>query len=67
MARIGLGVATSAGATFIGSDQLPWAPVRSGKTTWQSRIANEGLLFSYGATEPEASIDLGTLHIIADL
>src|SRR5512142_279569 len=66
MARIDLGIATSVLATFLGSD-----PVRVGGTPeqrkhWLSRIADEGVLFAYGATEPDAGSDLGALQTTAD-
>ncbi len=66
LARIDLGVATSVLATFLGSD-----PVRVGGTTeqkkkWLGRIAEEGILFAYGATEPEAGSDLGALKSVAE-
>ncbi len=66
MARLDLGVATSVLATFLGSD-----PVRVGGTPeqrkfWLSRIAEEGVLFAYGATEPDAGSDLGALQTTAD-
>ena len=36
------------------------------KKLWLTRIAEEGLLFAYGATEPEAGSDLGALQTTAD-
>ncbi len=66
MARIDLGIATSVLATFLGSD-----PVRVGgsdeqKKMWLGAIADKGILFAYGATEPEAGSDLGALRTTAD-
>ncbi|MGZ4811279.1 MAG: acyl-CoA dehydrogenase family protein [Terriglobales bacterium] len=66
MARIDLGIATGVLATFLGSD-----PVRVGGTTeqkkqWLGRIAEQGILFAYGATEPEAGSDLGALKSTAE-
>jgi len=66
MARIDLGVATSVLATFLGSDPITVGATPEQKTIWLSRIANEGLLFAYGATEPEAGSDLGALRTTAD-
>jgi alkylation response protein AidB-like acyl-CoA dehydrogenase len=66
MARIDLGVATSVLATFLGSDPITVGASPAQKKLWLSRIANEGLLFAYGATEPEAGSDLGALRTTAD-
>jgi alkylation response protein AidB-like acyl-CoA dehydrogenase len=66
MARIDLGVATSVLATFLGSDPITVGATHDQKKTWLSRIADEGLLFAYGATEPEAGSDLGALRTTAD-
>jgi alkylation response protein AidB-like acyl-CoA dehydrogenase len=66
MARIDLGVATAVLATFLGSDPITVGATPDQKKLWLSRIANEGLLFAYGATEPEAGSDLGALRTTAD-
>ncbi|MGZ4788725.1 MAG: acyl-CoA dehydrogenase family protein, partial [Terriglobales bacterium] len=66
MARIDLGIATSVLATFLGSDPITVGATHEQKKTWLSRIADEGLLFAYGATEPEAGSDLGALRTTAD-
>ena len=66
MARIDLGVATSVLATFLGSDPITVGATPEQKKLWLSRIADEGLLFAYGATEPEAGSDLGALRTSAD-
>jgi len=66
MARVDLGVATSLFATFLGSDPITVGATPEQKKVWLSRIANEGLLFAYGATEPEAGSDLGALRTTAD-
>ena len=66
MARIDLGVATSVLATFLGSDPITVGATPEQKKIWLSRIADEGLLFAYGATEPEAGSDLGSLRTTAD-
>ena len=65
LARIDLGIATSVLATFLGSD-----PIRVGGTPeqqkyWLTRIAENGLLFAYGATEPAAGSDLAALRTTA--
>jgi alkylation response protein AidB-like acyl-CoA dehydrogenase len=66
MARIDLGIATSVLATFLGSDPITVGATQEQKKLWLGRIADEGLLFAYGATEPEAGSDLGALRTTAD-
>jgi alkylation response protein AidB-like acyl-CoA dehydrogenase len=66
MARIDLGVATSVLATFLGSDPITVGATPEQKKTWLTRIAEEGLLFAYGATEPDAGSDLGALQTTAE-
>jgi alkylation response protein AidB-like acyl-CoA dehydrogenase len=66
MARIDLGVATAVLATFLGSDPIRVGATPEQKKLWLTRIAEEGLLFAYGATEPEAGSDLGALRTTAD-
>jgi alkylation response protein AidB-like acyl-CoA dehydrogenase len=65
MARLDLGLATSVLATFLGSDPLFVGATDEQKQTWLGRIAREGILFAYGATEPEAGSDLGALRTTA--
>jgi alkylation response protein AidB-like acyl-CoA dehydrogenase len=62
MAAIDLGVATSVLATALGSDPISVGGTAEQKKLWLARIAGEGLLFAYGATEPEAGSDLGALR-----
>jgi len=66
MARIDLGIATSVLATFLGSDPITVGATPEQKKLWLTRIAEEGLLFAYGATEPEAGSDLAALRTTAD-
>ena len=66
MARIDLGVATSLFATFLGSDPINFGATPEQKKKWLGKIADEGVLFAYGATEPEAGSDLGALKTTAD-
>jgi alkylation response protein AidB-like acyl-CoA dehydrogenase len=66
MARIDLGIATGVLATFLGSDPITVGATPEQKKVWLSRIANEGLLFAYGATEPEAGSDLPSLKTTAE-
>ena len=65
MARIDLGVATAVLATFLGSDPISVGGTPEQKALWLGRIASEGLLFAYAATEPEAGSDLGALRSTA--
>ena len=65
LGRIDLGIATGVLATFLGSE-----PVRVGGTPeqqarWLTRIADEGLLMAYAATEPAAGSDLAALRSTA--
>jgi alkylation response protein AidB-like acyl-CoA dehydrogenase len=66
MARIDLGVATSLFATFLGSDPITFGATPEQKKKWLGKIAEEGVLFAYGATEPDAGSDLGSLKTTAD-
>jgi alkylation response protein AidB-like acyl-CoA dehydrogenase len=66
MARIDLGVATSVLATFLGSDPITVGATPEQKKYWLTRIAQEGLLFAYGATEPDAGSDLAALQTTAE-
>jgi alkylation response protein AidB-like acyl-CoA dehydrogenase len=66
MARIDLGVATAVLATFLGSDPISVGATPEQKKLWLGRIANEGILFAYGATEPDAGSDLGALKSTAE-
>ena len=66
MARIDLGIATGVLATFLGSDPITVGATPEQKKLWLSRIADEGLLFAYGATEPEAGSDLPSLKTTAE-
>ncbi len=66
MAAIDLGIATSVLATFLGSDPITVGATPEQKKYWMSRIAEEGLLVAYGATEPQAGSDLGSLTTRAE-
>src|SRR6185503_21381617 len=61
MARIDIGVATAVFATFLGSDPILVGATHEQRKGWLGRIAEQGILFAYGATEPEAGSDLGAL------
>ncbi|NNL12850.1 MAG: acyl-CoA dehydrogenase [Acidimicrobiia bacterium] len=61
MARIDVGVATGVLATFLGADPIIFGGTDEQVKHWMTRVAEEGLLMAYGATEPEAGSDLGSL------
>ncbi len=65
MARIDLGLATSVFATFLGSDPIFVGATAEQKHRWLTEIAEQGILYAYGATEPEAGSDLGALQTTA--
>jgi alkylation response protein AidB-like acyl-CoA dehydrogenase len=65
LAAIDLSIATSVLATFLGSDPILWGGTDEQKQRWMGRIAEEGLLMAYGATEPEAGSDLAALRTTA--
>ena len=65
MAAIDLGIATSVLATFLGSDPISVGGTPEQKREWMGRIAEEGILFAYGATEPDAGSDLAALKTTA--
>lgn len=66
MSRIDLGVATAVLATFLGSEPISVGGTPAQKKNWLTRIAEEGLLFAYAATEPEAGSDLAALRTTAE-
>lgn len=61
MASVDLGVATGVLATFLGTDPITVGGTPEQQKYWMSRIAEEGLLVAYGATEPQAGSDLAAL------
>ncbi len=65
LARIDVGVATGVFATFLGSDPIVFGATEEQKQRWMTKIAEEGILMAYGATEPEAGSDLGALKTTA--
>ena len=65
MARIDLGIATGLLATFLGSEPVNVGGTEAQRKLWLGRIAEEGLLMAYGATEPAAGSDLGALRSTA--
>ncbi len=65
MARKDLGLGTAVFATFLGSDPIVVGATEEQKNDWLGAIAREGVVFAYGATEPEAGSDLGALETTA--
>ena len=65
LARIDIGLATSVFATFLGSDPILIGATAEQRKEWLGRIAEQGILFAYGATEPEAGSDLGAMKTTA--
>ena len=66
LAAVDLGVATGVLATFLGSDPIRFGGTLEQQQRWLGRIAEEGLLMAYCATEPEAGSDLGALRSQAE-
>ena len=65
LARVDIGVATAVFATFLGSDPILVGATPEQRKEWLGRIAEQGILFAYGATEPEAGSDLGAMRTTA--
>lgn len=65
LAAVDVGVATGVFATFLGSDPIVFGATHDQKKKWLTRIATEGLILAYGATEPDAGSDLGALKTVA--
>ncbi|HEY6911306.1 MAG TPA: acyl-CoA dehydrogenase family protein [Myxococcales bacterium] len=65
MGRIDVGVATALFATFLGSEPLFVGGTAEQKQRWLTRIADEGIMVAYGATEPAAGSDLSLLRTTA--
>ena len=66
MAGIDLGLTTSGMGTLLGSDPIRVGGTPEQKREYMTRIANDGAVFAYGATEPEAGSDLGALKTVAE-
>jgi acyl-CoA dehydrogenase len=65
LARIDIGVATAVFATFLGSDPILVGATPEQRKEWLGRIAEQGILLAYGATEPEAGSDLAAMTTTA--
>ena len=65
LARVDIGIATSVFATFLGTDPILVGATSEQRKEWLGRVAEHGILFAYGATEPEAGSDLGAMTTTA--
>ena len=65
LARIDIGIATSVFATFLGTDPIIFGGTPEQRKEWLGRVAEQGIVFAYGATEPEAGSDLGAMTTTA--
>jgi alkylation response protein AidB-like acyl-CoA dehydrogenase len=65
MADLDVGIATSVLATFLGSEPIFFGGTPEQKSQWLSEIAERGILYAYGATEPDAGSDLAALKTTA--
>jgi alkylation response protein AidB-like acyl-CoA dehydrogenase len=65
MAGFDVGIATSVLATFLGSDPIFVGATPEQKSQWLTEIAEQGVLYAYGATEPDAGSDLAALKTTA--
>ncbi len=66
LAAVDVGIATGVLATFLGSDPIVFGGTEEQRKRWLSQLAAEGSLMAYGATEPEAGSDLGSLKTVAE-
>jgi alkylation response protein AidB-like acyl-CoA dehydrogenase len=65
LARVDIGIATAVFATFLGSDPILVGATPEQRKEWLGRVAEQGIIFAYGATEPEAGSDLGAMTTTA--
>ncbi len=65
LASVDVGIATGVLATFLGSDPIVFGGTPEQRKRWLTQLADEGSLMAYGATEPEAGSDLGSLKTVA--
>ena len=61
MSKTEMGIATAFLAISLGTDPLRVGGTEEQKKKWLTRIAEEGLIVAYGATEPGAGSDLAAL------
>ncbi len=65
MSRLDPGLGTAVFASFLGSHPIMVGGTLEQKQEWIGRMASEGILFAYGATEPDAGSSLGALTTTA--
>ncbi len=65
MARHDIGLATAVFATFLGSDPILVGATEEQRQRWLRAIADDGVVFAYAATEPDAGSDLGAMKTTA--
>ncbi|HRC56313.1 MAG TPA: acyl-CoA dehydrogenase family protein, partial [Kofleriaceae bacterium] len=65
LAGVDVGIATGVLATFLGSEPISVGGTEQQRKQWLGRIAEQGVLMAYGATEPQAGSDLGALRTVA--
>jgi len=66
LAGVDVGVAVGVSVGSLGSDVIARGGTDRQRDAWLSRIAAEGLLMAYAATEPEAGSDLAALKTAAE-
>jgi alkylation response protein AidB-like acyl-CoA dehydrogenase len=66
LAGVDVGIATGVLATFLGSEPISVGGTEDQKRQWLGRIAEQGILMAYGATEPAAGSDLAALRTVAE-
>ncbi len=66
LAGVDVGIAVGVSVGSLGSDVIARGGTEAQRALWLSRIASEGLLMAYAATEPEAGSDLGALKTVAE-
>jgi alkylation response protein AidB-like acyl-CoA dehydrogenase len=66
LAGVDVGIAVGVSVGSLGSDVIARGGTEPQRALWLSRIATDGLLMAYAATEPEAGSDLGALKTVAE-
>jgi alkylation response protein AidB-like acyl-CoA dehydrogenase len=66
LAGVDVGIATAVLATFLGSEPISVGGTEVQRRQWLGRIAEQGILVAYGATEPAAGSDLAALRTVAE-
>ena len=66
LARTDLGIAVGVSVGSLAGDVIARGGTPEQRAEWLPRIASQGLLMAYAATEPEAGSDLGALKTVAE-